>query len=146
MAVIQEECPSVQSLAIFSFLFMLTCLETLPSLLTLRTLYAEDSQTYNFNSNSGWSSRLAYPTACLTPTLECLIGISSLICLKLVSGIISSFSKPVPLEDFPISGNGNSYLPVVRAKNFENILGFSLSLASHASLTPVGFVSSFKLC
>lgn len=59
-------------------------------------------QMHNFSGNADWSSRLAYPAAYLTPPFECLISISILICLKLVSGIISKCQN-LHLADFPIS-------------------------------------------
>lgn len=127
MAVIQEDYPKAQSFALFSFLSTLTHLVALPNPLIVRTPNAEDLQTYNFNHNPGrviqtCVSNCLLDTSIWMPNMHLKLNM-----YKTGFWYYLQMSKPAPLADFPISGNGSSHLPVVQFRNLGDILDSSLS-------------------
>ena len=128
--------PPCSSFGPLLLLSTLTHLVTLPNLLTLRTLCTEDPQMYKFSGNPGCSSRLAFPTAYLTPPFECLIVISSL-SLVLVSDITSKCQNLFPLQPSLSQNMATLMFQLFRLKTLE--ISLTPLFLSHpaANLPPV---------
>lgn len=92
------------------------------------------------------SSRLAYPTAYLTPPFECLTCISNLICIKLASDIISKCQNLLLLQTSLSQGMAALIFQLFSLE----ILAISLTplFLSHTAFIPSGNPagSTFKLC